>query len=496
MKKLAFFFFNLSTSVLAQDYHHWAEHYGTRATLLGGAATAGLGDNGTVYYNPAAMTSVKDPNLSVSVNAYKMRLIKVKNALGDGIDLKQTQFLTYPNLIAGIVRLNKLPRWTAGYAVITRKTFSSNFDFLHQADYEILASVPGTERYIASYNYYHGVLEYWSGFGLGFRISKGWSIGFSHFGIYKNVSYSNNIDISALPSDSTSTEFANVTSKINFNYWDVKGNFKPAVQYQNEKFRFGMAWTTPTFHIMGRGDVYREFSITGLTSEVNSDIVFLDRREKLKVQTRETGGIAIGVSFRFGSKAWLHFAHESNFAVAYYKIFDAPNPVNTYPTTISDSSVFNQFGQQDFLTVGEKTITIRNFGFGYEVRITDRLDMLVGIRTDFNYLDSSSQYYTFKRLNIESSKWSLSHGSLGFGYITKTNKKWTVGIDYSFVPPTPFYQFVNFTSPQANTLLQGQRLKTATATQLSLKLVVAIEFGVLREHIPDKKAEDGPDPEP
>ena len=486
------FFLFLHVAIFAQDYHYWSEHFGTRATLLGGAATSGLGDNGTVYYNAAAMAFVKDPNLSVTVNAYKMRTIWVKNALGDGIDLKQTQFLTYPNLIAGIVRLDKLPRWTAGYAVVTKKTFSSSFDYLHQADYEILDSVPGPERYVASYNYYHGVLEYWAGFGLAFHLSKGWSLGFSHFGIYKTVDYTNNIDIVALPSDSTSSNTAHVASKIDFNYWDVKGNFKPAINFQSEKFRFGLAWTTPTFHVMGRGNVYREFSITGLASEINTDIVFLDRREKLKVQTREMGGLAIGLSFRFGSKAWLHFAHETNRAIKEYKIFNAPNPVNTYPTTIPDSVVFAQFGNQDFLSLEEKTLRVLNFGFGYEVRITDKIDMLIGIRTDFNYLDTISQYYVFKKLNIESSKWHLSHGSLGFGYITETNKKWTVGLDYSFVPPTAFYQFVNFTDPQSTQLLLGQRQKTASATQLSLKLVVGIEFGILRETIPDKNASEGP----
>jgi hypothetical protein len=154
--------------------------------------------------------------------------------------------------------------------------------------------------------------------------------------------------------------------------------------------------------------------------------------------------------------------------------------------------VFSQFGNQDFLSLAEKTLRVLNFGFGYEVRITDRLDMLIGIRTDFNYLDTTSQYYVFKKLAIETSKWHLSHGSLGFGYITETNKKWTVGLDYSFVPPTPFYQFVNFTDPKSTGLLLGQRQKTASATQLSLKLVVGIEFGILREAIPNKRESEGP----
>ena len=57
-------------SVSAQDYHQWSEHFGARASLLGGAATSGLGDNATAFYNSAAMAFVDDPSLSISVNAY------------------------------------------------------------------------------------------------------------------------------------------------------------------------------------------------------------------------------------------------------------------------------------------------------------------------------------------------------------------------------------------------------------------------------------------
>lgn len=467
----------------AQDYHHWSEHFGVRATLLGGAATAGLGDNGSVYYNPAAMAWVEDPNLSVSVNAYKVRTISVKNALGEGLNLSQTSLETYPNLIAGIVRLKSKPKLSFGYAVITKKTFNSNFDYLHQAEYDVIDTLPGLENYVASYNYNHKVLEYWAGGGVSYKLGTRWSIGFSHFGIYKNVDYSNNIDINVLPGDSTLGSVSNVTSKIDFNYWDVKGNFKPSVNFNSEGFRFGLAWTTPTFHIMGRGNVFREFGFSGLPNQGNTDVVFVDRREKIKVSTKEFGSLAIGISIRFGSKAWLHFSHETFFQTPYYTLFNPSNDITTYPT-IADTSLYSTFGDQNFLAYGEATKPLTNFGVGYEVRFTDRWNMLIGIRTDINYLRPTERYYTFRRIQIESSKWDLTHGSLGFGYLTKSNKKWTVGIDYSYLVPTPFKQFINFTEPSDSLFLSGKPagpldVGAAKASQFSLKLVVGIEFGSL-----------------
>ena len=110
MKSILFFIlisFGLYST--AQDYHHWSEHFGARASLMGGAATSGLGDNAVVYYNPAAMAFVEDPSMSISVNAYRFRMLTIPDAMGEGLDLKETSFTSMPNLIAGVIAFDKHP---------------------------------------------------------------------------------------------------------------------------------------------------------------------------------------------------------------------------------------------------------------------------------------------------------------------------------------------------------------------------------------------------
>jgi hypothetical protein len=41
-------------SIHAQN-HYWSQQYGAENTLLGGAMTAGAGDNSAMYYNPARL---------------------------------------------------------------------------------------------------------------------------------------------------------------------------------------------------------------------------------------------------------------------------------------------------------------------------------------------------------------------------------------------------------------------------------------------------------
>lgn len=467
--------FFLSIHLSAQDYHHWSEHFGARASLLGGAATAGLGDNATVYYNAAAMSFVEDPSLSISVNAYRIRNLKMKNFLGKDLDLKSTQLSTMPNLIAGVVDFKKKPRLRLGYAVITRRNFTSKFDYLHQDNYDILAVTAGDEIFVASYNLHHQLSEYWAGFGLSYQVSKGFSIGLAHYGIYRDVKYSNAHSTSVLPEDGSTGDVSSVSTNITFNYWNVKGVFKPSIALSVENFKFGMSFTTPSFNMMGRANVYRDYAIINMDEAIGTDVTFIDRAENQKVVHKENGSLAIGVSWRLGKKAWLHFSHETFFGGKYYKIFDPEQSPSVYPTYIPDTTTYRFFGGQNFLAYGEETESRTNLGIGLEAKIAKRWEMYMGARTDFLY--NERPYYTFETIGIESSKWNLYHFSLGFVNITKKNKRYTVGVEYALTPKRKFYHVIDYTKPSVSNGLIGEPGVDAYAEQFSFKLLFEIIIG-------------------
>ena len=98
---------------------------------MAAATFAGAMDNSSVYYNPAAMGRILNPNLSINVDAYRLRNTNVENALGSGHDVKETRFLTIPNLIAGVLPLSSdSGKFRLGYALITKSTYNSKFDYL------------------------------------------------------------------------------------------------------------------------------------------------------------------------------------------------------------------------------------------------------------------------------------------------------------------------------------------------------------------------------
>ncbi len=477
MKTLFIFTFVVLTfSLFSQDYHQWSEQFGARASLLGGAASAGLGDNGTVYYNPAAVSFVKNPSMSISVNAYRVRRLYLKNALGEGINLKHAQFNTMPNLIAGIIDLPKHERLRLGYAIINRRKYASKFDYLHEEEYEIFSHTAGPEQFVASYNYQHNINEYWAGFSVSYKLSRIWSIGFSHFGIYRDVKYHNTYSSTVLPTDGSTGDISNVSSTITFDYYNIKGIFKPSIALNLENFKFGITLTTPSFNMLGKGNVYRDFSVINVDSLISTDVTFIDRASDVKTQHKEFGSLAFGVSFKLGKKSWLHITNETFFGGKYYLLFNPDQRPNVYPTTIADTSITQIFGDQNFLAYGEEQEARTNIGIGFETVLNHKWDLYLGARTDFNV--NERPYYDYTRIGIDASKWNIYHFSIGTVHRSeKSTKVYTVGLEVGWVPKTEYYHVIDFTTPSIENGLIGNGGRGAYAQQYSVKLILEIKLG-------------------
>ena len=431
---LALLFICLGSFGWSQDYHHWSEHFGARASLLGGAATAGLGDNATTYYNSAAMAFVEHPSISISVSAYRIRMLKLENALGEGLDLKESSFSTMPNLIAGVVALKKHPKLRLGYAVLTRRSFNSKFDFLDEADVEILPQFAGLERRAYAYNLHHQMMEYSAGFGISYQVSKGFSIGLSHFGIYRDVKYNRKYSVNILPQDFSGLEVYELSNDQSFNYYNVKGVFKPSIALNVENFKFGLALTTPSFNMFGKAKAYRRISYINLKDilpDFGVDFLVVDRVEDIKVEHKEFGSLAIGVSWKLGKKSWLHITNETFFGGKEYYIFNSDEKPSVYPNVFSDELLKSELlGGQNFLSLTEQTEARTNIGMGFEGPIGKNWDVYLGARTDFLYNENVGDRYETQVIQIESSMWNLYHFSIGMVHTTKKNKRYTVGVEY------------------------------------------------------------------
>ncbi|MCC6702703.1 MAG: hypothetical protein IT221_14325 [Fluviicola sp.] len=438
----------VSIVCFGQDNHYWTDQFGIQGANLGGAVTAGIDEQSMVYYNPATMYLVKEPSLSVTLNAYQYRTYKNYNALGLNQNLSGSDFSTLPNMIAGILSPSKHPKVRFGYNVLSKNDVTNSLNLLQSQRIDAVQSTAGLENFVGSFNYFMHSSEYWAGIGLGLELSKHISIGLSHFGIYRSMKYSNTYDFRALPEDYTTGDVTSLSSNIAFNYYTVKGLFKPGLSLHFNRFRAGLVYTTPTFHIFGKGSFYREFSIINMDDAITSDVSWIQRENGVKVKHQQNGSLAYGLSFGLSKSVWLHLTGETFLAQKYYLIYDAQKSPNVYPNYIADSTTKKFFGDQAFLSYGEERKMVTNLGFGMSIQMGERAELQFGIRTDVN--NNPSARYLFKKQVVESTEYDRLIYSIGGSILSKKGRKFSVAFEYGFAIHKETYYVVDFNSPSAN----------------------------------------------
>lgn len=447
MYRLALFILLINSFCYGQDNHYWSDQFGIQGTNLGGAVTAGIDEQSMVYYNPAAMYLVKEPSLSVTLNAYQYRTYKNYNALGPGQNLSGSDFSTLPNMIAGILAPSKHSKVRFGYNVLSKNDVTNSLNLLISKRIDAVQSTAGLENFVGSFNYFLHSSEYWAGIGMGIELSKHISIGLSHFGIYRSMKYSNTYDFRALPEDYTTGDVTSLSSNIAFNYYTVKGIVKPALSLHFNRFRAGLTYTSPTFHIFGKGSFYREFSIINMDEAVVSDVSWIQRENGVKVKHKQSGSLAYGLSFGLSKSVWLHLTGETFLSQKYYLIFDSQTAPNVYPNFIADSTTKKFFGDQAFLSYGEERKLVTNLGFGMSVQMGDRSQLQFGIRTDVN--NNPSARYLFTKQVVESTEYDRLIYSFGGSMLSKKGRKFSISFEYGFAIHKETYYVVDFNNPSA-----------------------------------------------
>lgn len=474
---LLLFMSPLSLVSHAQDNHYWTDQFGIKATALGGAVISGQDDHSMVYYNAAAMSLVKNPSLSFSINAYQYRTYDQRNALGPGQNLESTDYATVPNMMAGVLVLKKHPRWRLGYNVLSKNVFNNKLDLYNSGKYDAI-DLPGDETFVSSYAYEIHNGEYWAGLAVSYEANSHLAFGMSHMGVYKSTKYYNAYSITVLPPDTSSSEVTRFASTISFNFWDIKAIFKPSVLLHYPKFRLGLTAVLPSINILGKGNFYREFSTLNVDDILPVDIAVISRARKSKVRHRGAPSIGLGVSVQLGMKCWFHVSTETFFAQKYYLIHNDTQKTEHYPEFLNDSLITSIFGGQGFLSYGEAYRPVTNIGIGLELQLSEHFGLQLGSHTDFNY--NRYTVYEFSRQVIQSSSYDRLVTSIGGNYTLKNGKRLALAFEFGCALPQTTDYTVDFTTPnESRNGLTGDPGYGARTRAYSFKVMFELTLGKL-----------------
>ncbi|MGH1339685.1 MAG: hypothetical protein ACRBFS_26440 [Aureispira sp.] len=468
---LTCFFLFYGVFLQAQDTHYWTNQYGARASLLGGAAIAGLDDNSAVYYNPANLAFIKENTVSLNTSVYKYTDLYWGNGAGQGLDLQSQRISLYQQMISGLLTKNAAIKSRIGFNIITRQHANTSITQRHEGSYELNPSQDGAERYLGNVQLDNNINETWACLGWGYRLNKHFSVGLTGIITYRAQRYAFFYTTRAARSDSVSTTSAlNVATNAydtHTNTFIIGGLLKAGFHARFGPWRFGLNVTSPSISIWSSSKIQRELSQTNLPG--NNDRIQTGEQKFLPSQYKYPLSIGLGASYSYKTGG-INIAAEYFAGLRPYKMIEARDESSTFSVLFNRPSV-------DFFTVYNAAKPVLNFAIGWEQNLHERLFMHIGLRSDFSYAQINNRDYV-QKLRLQNIPMNLWHGTLGFSLRRKASLV-SVGVQYSYGhQKEDLVQLVNFTEPvvKAPLYLEGERTKESFANYHSVTLLIGFTY--------------------
>lgn len=456
---------------------YWAQQYGSRSALLGGAVVAGASDNSALYYNPALLSYIENGHLSVSANAYGFEYAKLRNGVGTGLDVVSFQTLIYPQIISGMINLKKAPKFKLAYGILTRFNNRMKLNQLTVQDIEITPLGEGPEYYKSSFVYELSNIEQWGALSLGYRISDRFAVGISQFVSYLNndsrLSIERSVDVNSDSVSFVAQQSFSSNSVINH----VGLLYKIGFSFQSNGHKLGITATSPNIKIWGRAnarDAQNDYHMDQLAAgeavpfPAEETFIVESQNRKLDANYKLPWSFALGYEYEFKTGTRIMFASEVFLPVKRYTVFldDRPiniRPVETYRGATIDSVLFK---------TNELQLVV-NAAIGLEQPINEKFSFLAGFRTDFNSTDFDSERNVSASINT--TFWNSYHFSTGITW-KRTNSKMALGFTYTLGESAAQNQPISFSGPISAQSLLGSTEKNFEPVVHGFSVIVGYTY--------------------
>lgn len=439
--------------------NYWTQQYSAYTSLTGGTGMSNATDNSVFYYNPGAIGFIDTASINISANLYAYDRVRLKNGAGKGLDLVSNKMNVHAQVLAGNLYFRKASRFRFVYGYLMRNF--NRFDFEQSVSRmgDFIPAAPGNEFYNAKFDYTFSNSEYWGGIGIGYRINDHISVGLGHYGGYINTrnSHYQDLTVDAINPDSI-PYVASVRQRLKYQLDHFYILFKPGVDFRFGNHKIGLSAMLPSARIYGRGKVYQSIE-TGNLHFYNSDSSnllsvypnFVVQGDQKKVRTVIKLAPSISFGYEYETKSFrAALMLEYFFKLKPYDLIYSDKPVYARP-----EEAYAQKPIPDFMRIRAGTYGVLNVGIGFDKKLTRRIRLLTGFRTDFN---NQIPMFTKNFLNYVTSVnpqfWNYVHFSLGIS-LQNENRKTYIGFIYKYGYSNHHKNFANMTDPSMENLFLG-----------------------------------------
>jgi hypothetical protein len=412
-------FFGLCYQSHAQDGHYWSENYGNRSMLLSGTVNASVDDLGAVFYNPGRLGIIESPAFVISAKVYEWSTIRIKDGLGDGVDLNKSSFGGAPSLVAGTFSIPFLKEHKFAYSFLTRQLTDADFFVRVEEEDAEFTNIPGKVLFNGKLNINTSYREEWFGLTWSPPITEKFSVGLSNFVTTVNRSASTDLDMKTLDENNM---IASLSANRQYGYETYGLLWKLGIAWDLSPVNLGLTVTTPKVNLRGSGSSLYEQYLIGVDTSgngINDDIYIFNTQKDLDATYYSPWAIGFGLGIHF-KKAIVHLSAEWYDKVPQYTILET----DPFLTQIS--------GEPMKFTLVDELKSVINYGLGLEMNLNEKISIYASIAT--NYSSVTSDITRFAELEEEANNSVFQADFLKFGSGFTLNTSWaevTLGATYS-----------------------------------------------------------------
>ncbi|WP_156152300.1 outer membrane protein transport protein [Flammeovirga sp. OC4] len=380
-------------TIMAQGNFYWQQQQGANGNLLGGSLASGATDNSAIFYNPGALAFTETPNVSFTSDLLSYTFFNIENGAGQGVDIKGNQFETKPQMISGTAFNLKKRHFKVTYAIINLLNTKSEYTSSNQGQ------IPNSNDYYEGYfNYKNQLRNDRIAIGTTYRISESLGVGVTHFIDIKNAELTNNTN-ETWSRGTQITNYSNDYKNLRFNQVSILWKIGLAWHY-NDRLNIGFNFETSDINVqfLSKSNSRRIIETMETSGEVLKEV-----SDQEKVDSKYKLPITAELNIGYITKKTEYSARIGFFGkVQKYGILSL-KPENSMFSSNDDA--FSQY------FVANKTIT--NIAVGVKHELVEDVNVLMGFRTDFNFLDFGD-IDPIKDNRMSFDYWDLYHLSAGF----------------------------------------------------------------------------------
>ncbi|MCX6568601.1 MAG: hypothetical protein NT147_06075 [Candidatus Aminicenantes bacterium] len=395
-----------------QDSHYWTSHYGTRATLLGGAVIGSVLDLSGTYYNPGGMSLIKDPQTLMAAKVIQYPHIGLVGSDRRSVPFNSASLAPAPSLVAGTFKFRGLSKHWFGYSYLSRQDVKLGVSVSSTGTRDILPDAPGPEKYATQFRLEEKISEPWFGLTWSYRVAKNVGVGVSQYIAVRTQRASIQTLVETLDSGNS---VAMALGARQYHYQNIRILWKIGLAFDFKWATMGLTLTTPGLTLSGTGSTGVNSTVVALDMDgdgVGDDFLAADYRNRQPVTFRTPVSLAAGATFKI-QKVRVYWSAEW-FA-----------PISPY--TVVDTAEFaaQSTGQLLSTDVTQELAAVLNMGIGLEWFYSSRFKGYASYSTDYSAKEPGTA------TNISLTDWDIQHLITGAEIAIK-NSALTVGLGYSF----------------------------------------------------------------